>query len=640
MKKILIFLLLIVSLSVNAATYYISPTGNNSNSGSISAPWKTLVWACAHATASGDIIHVNAGTYNETAQSALYPGVSIEGVGATSIIKSTVGGSDFTILLYSGTVVNGNQHISNIKMDGDLLTAYGAIRVYNRSNVEINNCTLINFNYYGVSFYVPGSPVTTYATGNKFHDNIVTNCAGYFPAHDKYDGEGKGALGLNGQQTMLIYNNTIDCSGRDAGHTGYPIKGVPGYIKDIKVYNNTLIAGDYDSSTWDFCIELWYCMGGIEIYNNTMTGSLDFGEPVAKGAYTYGAWIHDNTIGRATLGQYEGFRGILVEYAAESTIIERNYIKNVAQGIYLHGDARGATRFDDVDIRYNILDNIGVNDSGTDNVGAGIEWDTDGAEHNDAVDNFNVYNNVIMAYDGVNTPRYAIELPDIGPVTTVNIKNNIGSGFNYATYAIGGTGISIATLNISNNIFYGNASYSNEPVFSGITPSSYTVNNNLKGLDPLFVSATNFHLSAGSPAINAGAHIAGLTTDYVLTAVGNPPEVGVYEYGSSPTYTVPLVTTIAVTNYTTTSVVSGGNVTSDGGAPVTDRGLCWATTVDPDLTDNVIHNSSGTGVFSSSITGLTENQVYHVRAFATNSEGTAYGADIQFSTRAFMIIVR
>ena len=101
---------------VSATTYYIDPSGKNTNNGSSSSPWNTLAYACSKVTTQGDIIHVNAGTYIETSQSELAVGVSIEGVGVTSIIKSHITSADWKIqLLSSSEGTNGNQHISNIK---------------------------------------------------------------------------------------------------------------------------------------------------------------------------------------------------------------------------------------------------------------------------------------------------------------------------------------------------------------------------------------------------------------------------------------------------------------------------------------------------------------------------------------------
>jgi uncharacterized protein (TIGR02145 family) len=95
---------------------------------------------------------------------------------------------------------------------------------------------------------------------------------------------------------------------------------------------------------------------------------------------------------------------------------------------------------------------------------------------------------------------------------------------------------------------------------------------------------------------------------------------------------VPTLTTAAVTNITINSATSGGSVTKDGGAPVTSRGVCWGTTTNPDLSGSYTSDDSGIGSFVSNLTGLTTNTLYHIRAYATNKAGTAYGADISFTT--------
>ena len=80
------------------------------------------------------------------------------------------------------------------------------------------------------------------------------------------------------------------------------------------------------------------------------------------------------------------------------------------------------------------------------------------------------------------------------------------------------------------------------------------------------------------------------------------------------------------------TATSGGNITTDGGLSITVRGVCWATTANPVATGNHTTDGSGSGTFTSSITGLTSNTVYHVRAYATNSTGTYYGDDLTFTT--------
>ena len=95
----------------------------------------------------------------------------------------------------------------------------------------------------------------------------------------------------------------------------------------------------------------------------------------------------------------------------------------------------------------------------------------------------------------------------------------------------------------------------------------------------------------------------------------------------------PTVTTTTVTGIATTSATTGGNVTNDGGAAVMARGVVYSTTANPtiDLTTKTV-DGAGAGTFESSITGLTANTTYYVRAYATNSVGTSYGAEFSFTT--------
>jgi hypothetical protein len=98
---------------------------------------------------------------------------------------------------------------------------------------------------------------------------------------------------------------------------------------------------------------------------------------------------------------------------------------------------------------------------------------------------------------------------------------------------------------------------------------------------------------------------------------------------SLPTLTINLVSSI-----TTTSAISGGNVSSDGGSPVTVRGVCWNTIGSPTAFDTRTQDGSGTGAFTSFMTGLTPNTTYFVRAYATNVAGTSYGGQTSFKTQA------
>ena len=98
--------------------------------------------------------------------------------------------------------------------------------------------------------------------------------------------------------------------------------------------------------------------------------------------------------------------------------------------------------------------------------------------------------------------------------------------------------------------------------------------------------------------------------------------------------TLPVVVTAEVVNVAQQTATCGGNVTDDGNVDETARGICWSGTAMPTLENcqNSTTDGTGKGVFTSSIAGLAPNFKYYVRAYATNSEGTAYGAQKEFTT--------
>lgn len=95
---------------------------------------------------------------------------------------------------------------------------------------------------------------------------------------------------------------------------------------------------------------------------------------------------------------------------------------------------------------------------------------------------------------------------------------------------------------------------------------------------------------------------------------------------------LPNVTTSNYSSLTYNSVICGGNVTFDGWSNVTSRGVCYGTTHNPTTSGSHTMNGSGMGSFVSSITGLTQNTIYYLRAYAVNAIGTSYGTEISFMT--------
>ena len=102
--------------------------------------------------------------------------------------------------------------------------------------------------------------------------------------------------------------------------------------------------------------------------------------------------------------------------------------------------------------------------------------------------------------------------------------------------------------------------------------------------------------------------------------------------------TAPTVVTSAVTQIAETTAVAGGNVTSDGGASVTERGVVYSTSANPTTANSKVASGSGTGAFTCNLTGLQPNTTYYVRAYAVNSKGTSYGEQVTFTTLTPIVV--
>ncbi len=96
---------------------------------------------------------------------------------------------------------------------------------------------------------------------------------------------------------------------------------------------------------------------------------------------------------------------------------------------------------------------------------------------------------------------------------------------------------------------------------------------------------------------------------------------------------LPSVSLVSVNSITQTTAQADYTISSDGGADIISRGICWSTNPNPTTYENKTnHGSSGIGEFPDSLNGLTENTIYYARPYATNSLGTAYGNELTFTT--------
>ena len=127
---------------------------------------------------------------------------------------------------------------------------------------------------------------------------------------------------------------------------------------------------------------------------------------------------------------------------------------------------------------------------------------------------------------------------------------------------------------------------------------------------------------------NTTYYVRAYATNSAGTAYGN-----VVTFNTTVDIKLPQLTTAAITNLTYNTATSGGTITGDGGAAITASGICWSKTNNtPTLTDSTKAGTTASGSFTSVMNNLEENTTYYVRAFATNSVGTAYGNVVTFTT--------
>ncbi len=143
---------------------------------------------------------------------------------------------------------------------------------------------------------------------------------------------------------------------------------------------------------------------------------------------------------------------------------------------------------------------------------------------------------------------------------------------------------------------------------------------------PWWTLSGGLNLSAGAKVKKFGKtffdkHYDGLITYEVQIA-----------QSSTPPPSMPTVSTTPISNITETTATGGGDITDEGSSTVTGRGVCWSTMENPTLNNSHTSDGIGIGLFTSQLSGLSSYTTYYIRAYATNSDGTAYGNQLSFVT--------
>ncbi|MEI6565417.1 MAG: YDG domain-containing protein, partial [Verrucomicrobiota bacterium] len=157
---------------------------------------------------------------------------------------------------------------------------------------------------------------------------------------------------------------------------------------------------------------------------------------------------------------------------------------------------------------------------------------------------------------------------------------------------------------------------------------AFSTNNDIKWYDAssggnLLTTVTSGTSYAVSPIVTTIYYAGSSKTGSCPSVTRTPITVTV---NTSPTLTTDAISSIAVTTAT-----GGGNISSDGGSAITARGICWSILTNPTTANSKTTNATGTGAFTSSMTGLTTGTTYFVKAYATNAMGTFYGNQVSFA---------
>jgi len=169
----------------------------------------------------------------------------------------------------------------------------------------------------------------------------------------------------------------------------------------------------------------------------------------------------------------------------------------------------------------------------------------------------------------------------------------------------------------------GGATVTEKGVCFDITPNPTIEKNKING----GVGTGDFSISLTGLTDQTVYYIRAYAINGVGTSYGEEKE-----FETSITVNLPTITTELVTNITESTASCGGEISSDGNAPVTSRGLCWGTSENPTIDNNSTNDGTGEGSFTSNLTGLSASTTYYARAYAENSAGISYGNQVNFTT--------
>ena len=183
------------------------------------------------------------------------------------------------------------------------------------------------------------------------------------------------------------------------------------------------------------------------------------------------------------------------------------------------------------------------------------------------------------------------------------------------------------------------------PTFTGepVAPTATSGTNTTQVATTAFVTAAVLQPGTATGQMNYWNGTAWVVVAPGASLPGNQAQTlvfcnGVPTWGTCPAVVPTLTSTTAASSIGGSTASSGGVISDDGGGSITARGVAWGTNTSPTISGSYTADGTGTGTFTSSLSGLTPNTTYYVRAYATNRAGTAYGVEVSFTTSASLVL--
>ena len=571
MMRIFILAFLFLSFHFTFATdYYVSTSGNDSGNGTVTSPWRTLRFAVTKVPANqGHTIRLSAGTFAESGQFNVPPGVNVEGAGVDQTFIKAASNfyfnpgdpgfalDKFLMTLSSSGATAGNQTLRNFTLDGDGKRLHGGIYVKFRSNVNIQSIKIQNTNFCGLWIWDVKS--------SALRDVRLVNCSW------GSTGWASGALQLANLENVTIERLNVD------ENTGYGIKALGSggnRITNMKVFDSRISvnpAGKWNNgSAPNIAFELWEVyLVGCEIYNTYLDNHLSLVNVQTPATGIRSIRVHHNTF---DLLSRAGGHGYGIELSINDAEIDNNWFNGGSYGIANWSPA--------------YVTNWSIHHNTFNNLSNGYPGEIVRSQQT-GIHNVKIHNNTVE-FSGTATMNF-LGLHK-GQSTNIDIKNNLvinsNTSYNWWPNQLIFTegGASISGLTVSNN-FLSNLS---------VGYSAGSIVNNLTGDPKISKSGARpnpyFVPSTGSPLIDKGVNVG-------HAFQGSAPEIGAHESGAGAANIV--VSGVGISPATVAMITAATHQLSKTISPAnaTNQAVSWTSS------NEAVASVSNTGLVTAKIPG-------------------------------------